>query len=223
MPTGVVSPHPTHKCVPHSSCAGSCGPGWGTPLQRELQRHLGEMDLPSSQVSPSWGEWGSVPSLLSPAPVAAMVGQRHSAGGIGGDSSAGRRWKHRQGRSQLAEDQALVVGRHVHLEAQSRAQGCTPARAAPQHHLPSSPGTARWPQPAPAAAPCPAAPRRDSCGEGGVGHPGDTPPQTSPISQGHPRLGGCPQAWLILKDHAGRELPAAAGGGQRGQDGSPGA
>lgn len=44
----------------------------GSPLQRGPQRHQGRWTL-HSQVSPSWGE--SVPSLLSPALVAAMVGQ----------------------------------------------------------------------------------------------------------------------------------------------------
>lgn len=94
-------------------------------------------------------------------------------------------------------------------------------RGAPGHgeqprarHLPSSPGTARWPRPAPAAAPCPAAPRRDCCGGEAWVTPGDTPPQSSPISE-PPPAGGCPQACLILEDHAGRELPAAAGAGGR--------
>lgn len=84
-------------------------------------------------------------------------------------------------RLQLAEDQALVVGRHVHLEAESRGSGVhTGTGAAQSHHLPSSPGTARWPGPAPAAAPCPAAPRRDCCGEGGTGHTRGQPPPKQP-------------------------------------------
>lgn len=91
----------------------------------------------------------------------------------------------------LAEDETLVVGRHVHLQTQRwgsggpRQCGALPARG-PQHP-PSSPGTARWSRPAAAAAPCPAGPRRDCCGV----RPMDISLLRS--SKQHPHLPGVPR------------------------------
>lgn len=103
------------------------------------------------------------------------------------------------------------------------AQGCTLAREQPSpityHPLQAQPvGLGQLPQ----QRRVPQPPGGIAAGrEARVTH-GDSHPQSSPSS---PRLGGCTQACLILKDHAGRELPAAAGAGvrQRGQDGPPGA
>lgn len=135
MPRGVVPP--SHTCAPPWQLSWVLWPRLGHPTAKGAPKAPGQTD-PAQPSQPQLGEWGSVPSLLSPAPVAATVGQGHPAGGSSGVSSAGRRWKCRQGRSQLAEDQALVVGRHVHLQAQSRAQRCpAAARAAPgpsTHH-----------------------------------------------------------------------------------------
>lgn len=177
-----------HTCAP---CAGSCGPGWGTPLQREPQRHQGRWTLPTSAKSAPAGVSGALSHHCCPQPHWQPWWDSDTpAGGITRDSSAGRRWERRQGRSQLAEDQALVVGRHVHLEARSRGSGGhTGSGSSPgPSTLPSSPGAARWPRPAPAAAPCPAAPRRDCCGREARVTLGDTAPG-QPHPPGHPRLG----------------------------------
>lgn len=66
-------------------------------------------------------------------------------------------------------------------------------------HLPSSPGTARWPRPAPAAAPCPAAPRRGFCGEGGVGHTRGHPGPKHPQLPGALPAAGLPSGAAYLE------------------------
>lgn len=132
---GVVSPNP-HLCPP-GSWAGSWGPGWGTPLQREPQRHQGRWTPPPAKSAPA-GLSGALSHHCCPQPRWQPRWDSDTpAGGISGDSGAGRRWKRCQGRLQLAEDQALVVGRHVHLEHSAGARGCTRARRAPQGPSPT--------------------------------------------------------------------------------------
>lgn len=94
----------------------------------------------------------------------------------------------------LAEYETLVVGRHVHLQAQRRGSGgprqcgALPPRGPP--HPPSSPGAARWPRPAAAAAPCPASPRRDFCGVRQTDISSLHSPKQHPHLPGLPRVGG---------------------------------
>lgn len=97
-------------------------------------------------------------------------------------------------------------------------QGCTPARGAPQGPAPTI--LSRRSPLASASSRSSAVSRSPQAGllrEGGVGHTRGQRPRAAP-SPGAPPAGGCLQAWLILKDHAGRELPAAAGAGQNGED-----
>lgn len=230
MPRGVVSP-PPHRCPPCLSPPWQlCWLLWsrpGHPPAKGAPKAPGERGTPPAKSAPAGGS-GALSHQCCPqpywqpwwdsdSPAGGISGGTAVPGGAGSAVRAGyslrkirllllagmSTWKHRGG----------VRAAHRHGEH---------PRA---HHLPSSLGTARWPRPAPAAAPCPAAPRRDCCGEGGVGHTRGHPPQSIPTSQGRPRLRGCPQALLISKDHAGRELPAAAGAGagHRGQDGPPAA
>lgn len=205
---GCCVPSPTHLC-----------PLWllwsrlGHPTPKGAPKAPGEMNSPKSS---SAGVSGALSHPCCPQPHWQPRWDNDTpAGGLGGDSSAGR--------SQLAEDQALVVGWHVHLAAQSRGSGGprgTGSSPGPLTHHPLQaqpvglgqvPQQRRVPQPPGGIA------AGGRCGSH-MGHRAPKPPQNRPIS------GGCPREWLILEDHAGRELPAAAGVGEgwRGQDGPPG-
>lgn len=146
------------------------------------------------------------------------------AGGISRDSSAGRRWECRQGRSQLAEDQALVVGRHVHLEAPSRdsgvhtGTGSTPGPST-YHPLQAQPvGLGQLPQ----QRRVPQPPGGIAAGGRRGSHTG-TPPQGSPIPRGTPGW-GLPSgvAYLEGPRWEGASCSCRSGAEWRGQDGPAG-
>lgn len=124
-------------------------PPWHQATVASLGHRIAK-GAPSAKPSPSWGKWGA-------APLPGVTPSRGYQWGVAVPGGV-------TGRLQLAEDETLVVGRHIHLEARSRGQGVptgtgTPPTRTPQL-LPSSQGAARWPQPTAAAALCPEDPRQ---------------------------------------------------------------
>lgn len=127
MPGAAVPPPKKKTYAPNDMCGSFSGPGWGAPLQREPQRGWGRQTPPPCPVpahqpspAPAGASGGALSCHCRPQPQLAPVrGQRDPLeqalmgwGGGGGRSRAGR-WL------LLAEDETLVVGRHVHLEVQN--------------------------------------------------------------------------------------------------------